>query len=71
MELTRILKRYRSGADVKAVKERLVELGYLCKATHSMYGNDTYRAVKAFQAANNLDIDGIVEGLPFTAVFDA
>lgn len=69
MELTRILKRCRSGADVKAVKDRLVELGYLHASTHNIYGNDTFRAVKAFQAANNLDVDGMVGPLTWAALF--
>ena len=69
MEFTRNLKRYAIGEDVRAVKDRLVELGYLAKATHSMYGDDTYRAVKAFQAANGLEADGIVGVFTWTALF--
>lgn len=67
----RNLKRYRSGDDVKAVKDRLVELGYLASSTHKMYGNDTWRAVKAFQNANNLSADGIVGPLTWAALFPA
>ena len=55
MEFRRNLKRYMVGDDVRAVKDRLVELGYLERATHDMYGDDTYRAVKAFQAVSNLE----------------
>lgn len=69
MEYARIVKRYLSGTDVKSVKDRLVELGYLHASTHSRFGNDSYRAVKAFQAANNLDIDGKVGVLTWTALF--
>ena len=70
MEFTRNLKRYMIGEDVRAVKDRLVELGYLAKATHNMYGDDTYKAVKAFQAVKNLEQDGIVGILTWTALFE-
>ena len=70
MEFRRNLKRYMVGDDVRAVKDRLVELGYLERATHDMYGDDTYRAVKAFQAVSNLEQDGIVGILTYTALFE-
>lgn len=70
MEFTRTLHRYMSGEDVRAVKDRLVELGYLKKATHNRFGDDTFRAVKAFQAANGLEVDGIVGPETFAALFD-
>ena len=70
MEWTRNLHRYMVGEDVRAVKDRLVELGYLKKATHNMYGDDTYKAVKAFQAANGLEADGIVGPMTWAALFD-
>ena len=69
MEYTRLLKRYMTGEDVRYVKDRLVVLGYLAKATHNRYGNDTWRAVKAFQAANGLEIDGVVGPLTWSALF--
>lgn len=69
MEWHRNLKRYMIGDDVRAVKDRLVELGYLAKSTHNRFGNDTYRAVLAFQSANNLEPDGIVGILSWTALF--
>lgn len=58
------------GDDVKYVKDKLVQLGYLKKATHSMYGDDTYKAVKAFQGASNLEPDGIVGILTWSALFE-
>jgi len=58
---TRPLKRYMRGDDVWEVKTKLLELGYLEKATHNMYGNDTFRAVRNYQADNDLNIDGIVD----------
>ena len=69
MDFKRNLKRYCIGEDVRYVKDRLVELGYLSKATHSLYGDDTYKAVKTFQYANNLEADGIVGILTWTALF--
>lgn len=69
MDFRRNLSRYMVGEDVRYVKDRLVELGYLAKATHNIYGNDTYRAVKAFQAASNLEVDGIVGLFTWTALF--
>lgn len=64
MELTRNLKRYMKGEDVRAVKEKLFELGFydksIKKISNSTYGNDTYKAVKAFQKKYNLVVDGIV-----------
>lgn len=69
MELTRNLKRYMRGDDVKAVKDRLLELGYLHASTHNMFGNDTYRAVKRFQSASGLEVDGIVGKFTWGALF--
>lgn len=63
MELTRNLKRYLSGADVRWVKDNLFAMGYyeakIKKISNNTYGNDTYKAVKAFQHANGLTVDGI------------
>lgn len=69
MEFTRILKRYMTGDDVRAVKDRLVELGYLAKATHNRYGDDTYRAVKAFQSREGLVVDGVTGICTWSALF--
>lgn len=69
MEWYRNLKRYMVGEDVRYVKDRLVELGYLHKATHNMYGDDTRKAVMAFQGANGLEVDGITGPLTWAALF--
>ena len=71
MEFTRNLKRYMIGEDVRAVKDKLVELGFLYQSTHNRFGDDTFRAVKAFQAQNGLEVDGIVGIMTFTALFGA
>ena len=64
MKLTRNLKRYMSGEDVRTVKDWLFNLGFydkkITKITNSSYGNDTYKAVKAFQQKYNLVVDGVV-----------
>lgn len=61
--MTRSLKRYMSGTDVRELKETLLKLGYydkkITKITNSTYGNDTYKAVKAFQKEHGLTVDGI------------
>lgn len=63
MKLTRNLKRYMTGDDVRWVKDYLFVMGCydsgVTKITNSRYGNDTYKAVKAFQKANGLTVDGI------------
>ena len=63
MNLTRNLNRYLSGEDVRWVKDNLFALGYytsnIKKISNNRYGNDTYKAVKAFQKANDLNEDGI------------
>ena len=70
MEFTRNLKKGMSGEDVRAVKERLVTLGYLYAATKLTFGSDTLKAVKAFQAANGLEADGVVGALTLSALFN-
>ena len=70
MEFTRNLKKGMSGEDVRAVKERLVTLGYLYAATKLTFGSDTLKAVKAFQTANGLEADGIVGALTLAALFN-
>lgn len=67
----RTLRFLMSGEDVRQMKYRLVDLGYLAKATHDLFGIDTLSAVKAFQAGNGLAVDGVVGELTWSALFDS
>ena len=50
---SRVLVKGVSGSDVKYMKDCLYELGYLTvKPTHSSFGSDTEKAVKAYQVKN-------------------
>ena len=49
-----------SGADVRAVQQRLKELGYLKGNADGDFGAATEAAVKAFQKQNGLEADGLV-----------
>ena len=69
MTYTRLLKKGMAGEDVRAVKDKLVELGYLKTATHSTFGGDTKEAVKTFQRAEGLEADGVVGPLTWAALF--
>ena len=70
MGYTRLLKHMMEGDDVRAVKDRLVELGYLHASTHNTFGDDTLAAVRAFQTAKGLEVDGIVGPDTWAALFD-
>lgn len=66
MEYARLLKHRMRGADVRYLKDALVQLGYLHRATHDRFGDDTLRAVRAYQRAHAdedgtpLAVDGLV-----------
>ena len=53
-------KRLMTGADVKAVQSRLLQLGYDPGAIDGKYGPLTAAAVSAFQAKAGIQADGIV-----------
>ncbi len=57
-----MLRRGSVGSSVKELQERLIELGYSCGScgADGEFGNDTYEAVRRFQEANGLEVDGIV-----------
>lgn len=49
-----------SGSDVVYLQQRLTSKGYGVGTIDGKFGNKTLEAVKAFQAENNLTVDGIV-----------
>lgn len=63
------LKLNDSNATVKYVQKRLWALGYYKGDWSGVFGSDTWNAVKAFQADNNLKVDGIVGPATWSALF--
>lgn len=60
-----------SGANVKKLQNRLIELGYMPKGSaDSSYGYQTYNAVKAFQKANGLTVDGVAGPTTLTHLYE-
>ncbi len=53
------LKRGQTSEDIKKMQQMLKQLGYLSANATGYFGSATYTAVKEFQAANNLTVDGI------------
>jgi peptidoglycan hydrolase-like protein with peptidoglycan-binding domain len=73
MVLTRNLRYGSEGDDVYTIKQRLFELGWydadITTVVKHTFGADTRRAVRRFQAANGLSVDGIVGPITFGALF--
>lgn len=57
------------NTSVKAMQEALIKKGYQLTADGS-YGRDTSQAVRAFQRANKLRVDGIAGNQTLTLLFD-
>lgn len=58
------------GDDVKEVQDRLYELGYLDKGSRtSVFGEKTAAAVRSFQSANKLKVDGKVGAKTLNALY--
>ncbi|WP_066683901.1 C40 family peptidase [Christensenella intestinihominis] len=49
-----------SGDDIRAMQDRLNELGYFDATSTGYFGSFTTSAVKSFQDANGLSVDGVV-----------
>ena len=49
-----------SGDDIKTMQDRLSEIGYFDAASTGYFGSITTSAVKSFQDANGLSVDGVV-----------
>lgn len=55
-----LVRKGSQGDPVKRLQERLRELGHDPKGADGVFGPNTEAAVKAFQAANGLGVDGVV-----------
>ncbi len=53
------LKKGDTGLDVRALQTRLAALGYYRKEVVDNFGNGTYNALRAFEKANDLTVNGI------------
>lgn len=53
-------KPYMSGEDVRSLQMRLIDLGYNPGSADGAFGPNTEAAVKAFQSAMKLTMDGVV-----------
>jgi Ca-activated chloride channel family protein len=58
-----------AGDAVLALQVRLAQLGYLTQAPTGQYDAATTEAVKAFQAANSLPVDGICDQATWALLF--
>lgn len=58
-DFQRMLKKGSQGADVRDMQIMLNSLGYDCGTADGIFGNKTVEAVKAFQNAEGLTVDGI------------
>lgn len=56
----RLIKMGSKGTDVKLLQEQLTNKGYACGKIDGDFGTKTDSAVKKFQKANKLTVDGIV-----------
>ncbi len=54
-----ILRRGDTSAAVKEMQNQLIKLGYLTGKADGVFGYKTYQALRAFQNANKLSVDGI------------
>ncbi len=60
------------GDDVKEVQDRLYELGFLDKSSRTAtFGEKTAAAVRAFQSANKLKVDGRVGAKTLNALYSS
>ncbi|MDI6854807.1 MAG: TIGR02594 family protein [Deltaproteobacteria bacterium] len=64
-----LLKQGMSGDKVLKVQKRLQELGFFTGTPRGNFGPITQAAVRAFQAANGLKVDGLVGDLTWGALF--
>lgn len=60
-ELTVMLKPGASGAEVVALRDRLVAMGYLRRSATRDYDDEVQKAVQQFQLAHGLEADGVLD----------
>ena len=58
------------GEEVLAIQKRLVELNYTVGTLDGEFGSATEKAVKAFQAAQGLEVDGVVGSATYRALMN-
>ncbi len=63
-----VLSRGDSSSEVKAMQQRLIELGYLTGKADGVFGLKTYQALVAFQRSNLLTADGIAGSKTLSAL---
>ena len=63
------LKKGATGLNVTELQQKLNDLGYKC-TIDGRYGNDTAEAIKEFQRAYNLTVDGIAGAITRTLILN-
>ncbi len=58
--LTVTLRKGSKGSQVKILQQMLNQLGFNCGAVDGSFGSKTLSAVRAFQKAHGLEVDGVV-----------
>ena len=66
-----VLARGMTGEKVKELQRILIGLGYLSGEADGSYGDETFYAVKKFQAAHGLEADGICGNETFNLLSSA
>lgn len=65
----RTLRKGYQGEDVKSVQSRLKELGYYTGTVDGKYGTGSMAAVRAFQSAHGLTVDGLAGSGTYKVLF--
>ncbi|NLI21866.1 MAG: hypothetical protein GX418_10005 [Clostridiales bacterium] len=65
------LKKGDTGYEVLALQTRLAELGYYEKAVVTKFGGGTYSAMRAFEKANGLPVNGVASVADQQLLFSA
>lgn len=59
------------SSETAELQKELQELGYYSGAADGNFGKSTYEAVRAFQSANNLKVDGVAGATTIQAVYSS